>query len=172
MARGALVIIDSLINLLVFYLSYKTLRAWYAILPPLFFLILGFPNWMQFSHFWNGDLFLLLSLISLLWFLEKNKRYYLYSAAVLLGFTTLFQQAAGVYGVILFTVILLLTRHKEIDIPQSKDTALFSAESQICHSRVNGNPVFHNSYKKAFLDSHFRGNDKESAKLAAKAHIQ
>ena len=112
-AREALVIIDSLINVLVFYLSYKTLKTWYAILPPLFFLILGFPNWMQFSHFWNGDLFLLLSLISLLWFLEKNKRYYLYSAAVLLGFTTLFQQAAGVYGIILFTVILILTKHKE-----------------------------------------------------------
>lgn len=112
-AREALVLMNCLINVLVFYLSYKALRSWYAILPPLFFLVLGFPNWMQFSHFWTGDLFLLLSLVFLLWYLEENKPYYLYSAAVLLGFTTLFQQATGVYGIIIFTAILLLIKHKE-----------------------------------------------------------
>ncbi len=156
-AREALVIIDSFINVLVFYLSYKTLRAWYAVLPPLFFLILGFPNWMQFSHFWNGDLFLLLSLISLLWYLEKNKQNYLYTAAVLLGFTTLFQQAAGVYGVILCAVILLLTRHKEIIFPQPRTASSFSAEIRKGYSRVNGNPFFNNIYKNFFWIPTFVG---------------
>jgi hypothetical protein len=112
-AREAATIIDSLINVLVFYLSYKALKAWYAILPPLFYLILGFPNWIQFSHYWTGDLFLLFSLIYLLWHLEGNKKNYLYISAILLGFTTLFQQAAGVYGIIIFSIILLLTKRKE-----------------------------------------------------------
>lgn len=110
-ARETLVIIDCLINVLVFYLSYKVLKAWYAIIPPLFFLVLGFPNWMQFSHFWTSDLFLMLSLVTLLWYLEKNKEYYFSISALLLGLTALFQQATGVYGVLICMVVLFLRRH-------------------------------------------------------------
>ena len=113
-AREALVIIDSLINVLVFYISSKVLKSWYAILPSLFFLVLGFPNWMQFSHFWTGDLFLLMSLVSLLWYFETRRSLYLYSAALLLGVTALFQQAAGLYGVLIYAVVLFLKRPSSI----------------------------------------------------------
>ncbi len=112
-AREAVVIIDCLINVLVFYLSYKALKAWYAILPPLFFLVLGFPNWMQFSHYWTSELFLLVSLIFFLWYLETDKYYYLYLSGFLIGITTLFLQMPGVYAGILFLLVLLSLKFHE-----------------------------------------------------------
>ncbi|MGB9735860.1 MAG: hypothetical protein ACPL1H_06490 [bacterium] len=111
-AREAAIIIDSFINVMVFYLSYKALKAWYAIIPPLFFMILGFPNWIQFSHYWTSELFLILSLIFFLWYLEKEKLLYLYISGFLIGITTLFLQMPGVYGGILFLLALVLIKRK------------------------------------------------------------
>lgn len=112
-AREAAIIIDSIINVLVFYLSYKALKAWYAIIPPLFFMILGFPNWIQFSHYWTSELFFLLSLIFFLWYLEQDKHYCLYISGFLIGITTLFLQMPGVYGGILFLILLFILKFRQ-----------------------------------------------------------
>jgi len=115
-ARETAIIIDSLINVMVFYLSYKAFKAWYAIIPPLFFMILGFPNWIQFSHFWTSELFFLLSLIFFLWYLEQDKRYYLYISGFLIGITTLFLQMPGVYGGILLLMLLFILKFHNKDL--------------------------------------------------------
>jgi len=115
-ARESAIIIDSLINVMMFYLSYKAFKAWYAIIPPLFFMILGFPNWIQFSHYWTSELFFLFSLIFFLWYLEQKKRYYLYISGFLIGITTLFLQMPGLYGGILLLMLLFVLKFHNKDL--------------------------------------------------------
>lgn len=112
-ARETAVIIDALINTLLFYLSYKAIRAWWAILPPLFFLILGFPNWMQFSHYWSSMLFLFISLAFFLGYLEKNKDVYLCLTGFFIGITGLFLQTNGMYAALLLLLVLILEKRKD-----------------------------------------------------------
>ncbi|MGC8684262.1 MAG: hypothetical protein ACP5T7_01080, partial [bacterium] len=76
-------------------------------------MILGFPNWIQFSHYWTSELFFLVSLICLLWYLEQDKHYYLYISGFLLGITTLFLEMPGIYGGIIFLLILFLSKFHE-----------------------------------------------------------
>lgn len=115
MARETAVIIDSLINTLLFYFSYKAIRSWYAILPPLFFLILGYPNWMQYSHYWSSMLLLFISLAFFLSYLEQHKHAYLYLTGFFIGITGLFLQTTGVYSALLFLLVFILEKRKEQD---------------------------------------------------------
>ena len=107
MARETAVIIDSLINVLLFYFSYKAIKSWYAILPPLFFLILGYPNWMQYSHYWSSMLFLFVSLALLLAYLEHKKDSYLFLTGTFVGITGLFLQTPAAYAAVLFLLLLI-----------------------------------------------------------------
>ena len=113
MARETAVIIDSLINTLLFYLGYKAIKSWYAILSPLFFLILGFPNWMQYSHYWSSMLFLFISLAFFLIYLEHNKTAYLYLTGFFIGITGLFLQTTAAYALLLLLLVLFLEKKKE-----------------------------------------------------------
>ncbi|MCL4478544.1 MAG: glycosyltransferase family 39 protein [Deltaproteobacteria bacterium] len=112
-ARETAVVIDSLINTLLFYLSYKAIKSWYAILSPLFFLILGYPNWMQYSHYWSSMLFLFISLAFFLNYLEQNKITYLYLTGIFTGITGLFLQTPAVYAILLILPVLILEKRKE-----------------------------------------------------------
>ena len=112
-AREAAVIIDSMTNALLFYLSYKAIKSWYAILSPLFFLILGFPNWMQYSHYWSSMLFLFMSLVLFLAYLEHRKDLYLYFTGLLVGLTGLFLQTPAVYAIILICFNLIAEERQE-----------------------------------------------------------
>jgi hypothetical protein len=112
-ARETTVIIDSLINTLLFYLSYKAIKSWYAVLPPLFFLILGFPNWMQYSHYWSSMLFLFVSLVFFLNYLEQYKNAYLCLTGFFIGITGLFLQTTGAYSALLILLVLILEKRKE-----------------------------------------------------------
>ena len=112
-AHEVAIIIDSLINALFFYLSYKAIKSWYAILPPLYFLILGFPNWMQYSHYWSSMLFLFVSLVFFLHYIEQNKALYLYLTGFWVAITGLFLQTTGVYAVLVILLVLLLNKRME-----------------------------------------------------------
>jgi len=112
-ARETAVIIDGLINTLLFYLSYKAIKSWYAVLPPLFFLILGFPNWMQYSHYWSSMLFLFVSLVFFLNYLEQYKNAYLCLTGFFIGITGLFLQTTGAYSALLILLVLILEKRKE-----------------------------------------------------------
>ena len=107
MARETAVVIDSLINTLLFYFSYKAIRSWYAILPPLFFLILGYPNWMQYSHYWSSMLFLFISLAFFLIYLEQKKSIYIFSTGIFTGITGLFLQTPAAYVSLLLLFLLI-----------------------------------------------------------------
>lgn len=112
-AHEVAIIIDSFINTLLFYLSYKAIRSWYAILPPLFYLILGFPNWMQYSHYWSSMLFLFISLVLFLYYLEKGNSLYLYLTGFIIGITGLFLQTTAAYAFFVVLLVLLLDKFKE-----------------------------------------------------------
>jgi hypothetical protein len=112
-ARETAVIINSMISTLLFYLGYKAIKSWHAILLPFFLVRIGFLNFMQYSHYWSSMLFLFLSLVFFLNYLEKHKNTYLYLTGFFIGITGLFLQTTGVYAALLFLLVLVLEKRKE-----------------------------------------------------------
>lgn len=107
------IIIDSLINVLLFYLGYKAIKSWYAILLPLFFPTPGFLNFMQYSHYWTSMFFLFIALAFFLSYLEHNKNLPLVAAGIFIGITWLFLPTTGTYAALLFFALFMIERRKE-----------------------------------------------------------
>ena len=102
------VIMQSMVNTLLFYLGYKAIKSWHAILLPLFFPIPGFLNFMQYSHYWSSMLFLFIALSFYLGYLEQNRKIYLYATGFFIGITGLFLQTTGVYATLLLLLVFVL----------------------------------------------------------------
>ena len=109
----AAVIIDSLINTLLFYLGYRAIRSWHAILLPLFFPIPGFLNFMQYSHYWSSMLFLFIALALFMSYLDQHENRYIYLTGIFIGITWLFLPTTGTYAALLFSVVFILEKKKE-----------------------------------------------------------
>lgn len=102
------VVMQSTVNALLFYLGYKAIKSWHAILLPLFFPIPGFLNFMQYSHYWSSMLFLFIALSLFLGYLEGNREIYLYATGFFVGITGLFLQTTGVYATLLLLLVFVL----------------------------------------------------------------
>ena len=107
------VIMQSMVNTLLFYLGYKAIKSWHAILLPLFFPIPGFLNFMQYSHYWSSMLFLFMSLAFFMIYLDQHKNIYLYLTGIFIGITWLFLPTTGTYAALLFSVVFILEKRKE-----------------------------------------------------------
>ncbi|MCL4477958.1 MAG: SLBB domain-containing protein [Deltaproteobacteria bacterium] len=116
----AVIVLDVICNILLFQISYMMLKRWYAIIPPLLFLIIGFPSWFIFSHYWTTSVTFLTALILLTVYMErltasdKSTITYLFLSGFFVGLTGIFLQSAGIYTtVVLLIVLYLRTRRHE-----------------------------------------------------------
>ena len=112
-ARETTIVIQSLITTLLFYLGYKAIKSWHAILLPFFVVRVGFLNFMQYSHYWSSMLFLFIALAFFLYYLEQNKNTFLYLTGFFIGITGLFLQTTGAYAAVLFILVVILEKRKE-----------------------------------------------------------
>ncbi|MCL4557338.1 MAG: SLBB domain-containing protein [Deltaproteobacteria bacterium] len=114
----ALIVIDVICNILLFQISYMVLRRWYAIVPPLLFLIVGFPSWFILSHYWTTSVTLFAALVWLIMYLERltegyrSPAIYLFLSGLFVGLTGIFLQSAGVYTALVLLIVLYLRTKK------------------------------------------------------------
>ncbi|MCL4479060.1 MAG: SLBB domain-containing protein [Deltaproteobacteria bacterium] len=115
----AIIAVDVVITILFYHISYTIIKRWYAIIPPLFFLSIGFPSWFIFSHYWTTYITILSALIFFLHYLKNQNNHgsvpdiFLFLSGFFAGLTGLFLQSAGVYTIIMFLVVMYFHRHRE-----------------------------------------------------------
>ncbi len=113
-----IIVIDVIYSLLLFQVSYMMIRRWYAIIPPMLFLLIGFPSWFIFSHYWPASALLLAAIILLSVAMEKldaedkSIDLRLFWAGLFVGLAGIFLQSFGVYMSVLFIPVLYFRTNK------------------------------------------------------------
>ncbi|MCL4557490.1 MAG: SLBB domain-containing protein [Deltaproteobacteria bacterium] len=114
----ALIVLDVICNILLFQISSMVLKRWYAIIPPLLFLTIGFPSWFIFSHYWTTSVTLLTAIIFLSVYMEKltstskSNNLFLFLSGLFVGLTGIFLQSTGVYTTVILLIVIYLRTKK------------------------------------------------------------
>ncbi|MCL4558846.1 MAG: glycosyltransferase family 39 protein [Deltaproteobacteria bacterium] len=106
--RELVLSIDVVSSLLIYRLSSIIIKRWFAVLPPLLFLVYGFPAVFGYSHYVNSMTMLFVALIFLYTYLEGRSTLSLCCSGVFVGLTTLFLQSKGVIAFAVFVFVLFM----------------------------------------------------------------
>ncbi|MCL5793029.1 MAG: glycosyltransferase family 39 protein [Deltaproteobacteria bacterium] len=111
--RELVLIIDTIISLLLFHLSSKIIDKWFSVIPPLLFVLYGFPEVFGYYHYTNGMLLLFTSLLFFLYYLDNYNNILLLFTGIFVGLTTLFLQSAGFYAFIAIVFVMWTRKNSD-----------------------------------------------------------
>ncbi|MCL4477965.1 MAG: hypothetical protein M1381_02530, partial [Deltaproteobacteria bacterium] len=125
----ALIVLDILDTILLYHISNMIIKKWYAIVPPLVYLVVSLPTWFFFSHYWTTTFTLFVSMILLMNAFERAEKeaynnMFFFLSGFFVGLTGIFLQSAGVYA----TVVLFIVFYFKIKNPKGiiKQIIIFS----------------------------------------------
>ncbi len=110
--RELVLIIDTFINLLVYAVSKMIIKKWFAIVPPLLFLIYGFPAIFGYNHYMNSMALFLIAMIYFYNYLKKKTYSSLCLSGLFTGLTMVFLQSKGFLAAGAFIFILFTNKDK------------------------------------------------------------
>lgn len=105
-ARSVLLFTGTLTIVLLYWMTQRVLKGPLAILPSIFFLVIGIPLWSGANHHWDSNLFALLaSCIFFLW-QERGRKMFLVLSGMLAGLTSCFIQQKGLFIILAFALVV------------------------------------------------------------------
>ena len=94
-ARAVLLLTGSLTTMLLYWMTQRVYKGPFAVLPSIFYLVIGIPLWPGTNHHWDSNLFALLAVSTFFLWQDRGRWWFLAIAGVLAGLTSCFMQQKG-----------------------------------------------------------------------------